>query len=399
MPSGTAQPGLATFALVDADLTAVEVDVIQADGYQFADTHTGVEQRLDEHQVAELPCLPDRFVIASDLLFARYIWQVLGRPRHDNSEFGAELTKDLLQVRVVRPFLTECRRQLVGFALGRRAPPRQGLDSTHAAASSGSSSSRSARPAGRARYRRRVPERRSSMRPASRSTRKCCETAGPVMRSVRSAQVGVDLKADAGPLDLYSRTSSCNFSFAARGRENRVAHAAVRLFDRGLSDVKQNSDLAGDALEVVQQLLLNPLLGAHVDLVNDLDEQINEAVGHFTWRSQHSAEIRVARSAGVRPQFVGGLGCCSLAEAFHDSEAPGSPRPRRRRSLAISVRTLSKLMAPASAFSSLRIDRRFSVASASVFVIGAAGHKQLVEHELGGSTELFKHRCAPALLE
>ncbi len=54
------------------------------------------------------------------------------------------------------------------------------------------------------------------------------------------------------------------------------------LFDRGLGDVKKNCDLAGDPLEVVQQLLLDRLLGAYADLVDDLDEQIDEAVGHLT---------------------------------------------------------------------------------------------------------------------
>jgi len=40
-------------------------------------------------------------------------------------------------------------------------------------------------------------------------------------------------------------------SFAARGWEDHVAHAAVGLFDRGLGNVDKNGDLAGDALEVV----------------------------------------------------------------------------------------------------------------------------------------------------
>ncbi len=92
----------------------------------------------------------------------------------------------------------------------------------------------------------------------------------------------MDLEAECRPAGLVLAHQVLQLTLAARSREDHVAHAAIGLFHRGLGDVKKHGDLAGDAFEVVQQLLLDALLGAHVDLVNDLDEQIDEAVGHFT---------------------------------------------------------------------------------------------------------------------
>jgi hypothetical protein len=45
--------------------------------------------------------------------------------------------------------------------------------------------------------------------------------------------------------------------------------------------VEEHADLTGDPLKVVQQLLLDALLGAHVDLVDDLNEQVDQSVGYF----------------------------------------------------------------------------------------------------------------------
>src|SRR6266702_4299668 len=136
---------LATFALIDADLAPVEVHVDELDGYQLADAHSCVEQRLDQHQVARLSRSPDRLVIPADHFFAGYVREPFGCPRHDDSELNAELTKDLFQIGIVGPLLTKIRHQLTGFALGRCALWDQLLGSAHAAASSVSSSSRSAR--------------------------------------------------------------------------------------------------------------------------------------------------------------------------------------------------------------------------------------------------------------
>src|SRR5207244_6069561 len=101
--------------------------------HQLTDAHTRVQQRLDEHQVAGLPGSPDCFVIPADLIFGGYVRQPLWRPRDNNPELGTELTKDLPQIRVVRPLAPERRRQLVSLSLGRRAPLDQRLDGTHAA--------------------------------------------------------------------------------------------------------------------------------------------------------------------------------------------------------------------------------------------------------------------------
>src|SRR5713101_409927 len=65
-------------------------------------------------------------------------------------------------------------------------------------------------------------------------------------------------------------------------------------------------------------------------------------------------------------------------------------------------------MAPGSAFEAdgarirfqLVEDRSPPICSISFgFVVGTAGHKQIVERALAGSAELFKHKSAPTLLE
>src|SRR3989442_6703871 len=58
---------------VDADLAPVEVHVGELEGYQFADAHSCVEQRLDQHQVAWLARSPDRLVVPTDQFFAGYV--------------------------------------------------------------------------------------------------------------------------------------------------------------------------------------------------------------------------------------------------------------------------------------------------------------------------------------
>ena len=57
-------PILAAFALVDADLAAIEVHIVQPDRNQLADARAGVQEGLDEHEVAELPRLPHGLVVA-----------------------------------------------------------------------------------------------------------------------------------------------------------------------------------------------------------------------------------------------------------------------------------------------------------------------------------------------
>src|SRR5207302_469331 len=88
---------------------------------------------------------PDRLVIPTDLILAWDVGKTPWRPRHDDPELRAELAKDLLQIDIVRPLVTERCRQLVSFPLGWRASLELQLGGNHAAASSESSASRSAR--------------------------------------------------------------------------------------------------------------------------------------------------------------------------------------------------------------------------------------------------------------
>jgi hypothetical protein len=86
---------------------------------------------------------------------------------------------------------------------------------------------------------------------------------------------------------------------------------------------------------------------------------------------EHSAATRVIRSADACARNSLGASAAArwrkrrrlLARRCGTDQSAG--QLRRRSSLAISVRTLSRLIAPASAFSSLRPDRRVSVSSVS----------------------------------
>jgi len=85
--------------------------------------------------------------------------------------------------------------------------------------------------------------------------------------------------------------------------------------------VKEHSELACNPLEIVQQLLLDPLLSADADLVDHLGEEIDEAIGHFT--ATEPAQCRHQRGPErrrVRSQFVRGLGSSTLAKSFDDSQ-------------------------------------------------------------------------------
>src|SRR6266480_5818334 len=62
-------PVLASLALGDPDPAGVEVDVVEADGDELGDADAGVEQGLDEHDVAAPTLLPHRLVVAADLEF------------------------------------------------------------------------------------------------------------------------------------------------------------------------------------------------------------------------------------------------------------------------------------------------------------------------------------------
>jgi len=65
----------------------------------------------------------------------------------------------------------------------------------------------------------------------------------------------------------------------ADGGEDHVAHGAVRVSHAGGGQLEQQRGLAGDALEVGDQLALHPLLGPAADATHGGDEQVGEAVG------------------------------------------------------------------------------------------------------------------------
>ncbi|MDR8413625.1 hypothetical protein MTP10_33430 [Nonomuraea sp. 3-1Str] len=109
---------LSGFALGDADAAGVQVDVADADLHQFGDADAGVEQGLDEHDVAGTACGPHGGVVAADLGLGGDVGQLLGLVLHLDAEFGAWVPEDLLEVGVVGPFLAQVFGQLAGLALG-----------------------------------------------------------------------------------------------------------------------------------------------------------------------------------------------------------------------------------------------------------------------------------------
>ena len=110
---------LAALALGDPDAAAVEVDVVEADADQFADPHAGVEQGLDEDDVAGPAGLPDDLVVAADLGFGGDVGQFLGLARDLDAQLGAQVPEDLLEVGVVGPFVAQVLGELTRLALGR----------------------------------------------------------------------------------------------------------------------------------------------------------------------------------------------------------------------------------------------------------------------------------------
>ena len=94
----------------------------------------------------------------------------------------------------------------------------------------------------------------------------------------------------------------------AHHREQHLAHGAVRLPDGGAGHLEQEALLAADALEVVQQLLLDPVLGAGADVVHGLDQQVGRGVGDgATTQMNVGGEPGMAGRLGVAAQLVGRL--------------------------------------------------------------------------------------------
>ncbi|MFZ0117991.1 MAG: hypothetical protein WA731_22720 [Pseudonocardiaceae bacterium] len=84
----------AAFALGDADAAGVEVDVVDADLGEFGDADAGVEQGLDEHDVAGAPRGPHGLVVAADLVLAGHVGKLGGGGGDLDVEFVAEVPED-----------------------------------------------------------------------------------------------------------------------------------------------------------------------------------------------------------------------------------------------------------------------------------------------------------------
>jgi len=94
---------LAAFAEVDPDAVGVEVDVVQAQCDELGDPDPGVEQRLDQHDVAGAAGLPHRLVVAADLVLSGDVGQRFGLPGDLDVELGAQVPEDVFEVGVVGP--------------------------------------------------------------------------------------------------------------------------------------------------------------------------------------------------------------------------------------------------------------------------------------------------------
>lgn len=114
----------------------------------------------------------------------------------------------------------------------------------------------------------------------------------PVVAAVGAADRGAQGGAVRGAGRLGLARQILERLLAHRGIDH-VAHGAVRVLDGRASDPVQQSLLAADALEVVQQLLLHPVLSAGADGVHGLDQQLHERVGDGA-----AAQVGVGREPG-----------------------------------------------------------------------------------------------------
>jgi len=119
-----------------------------------------------------------------------------------------------------------------------------------------------------------------------------------VMRGIRGAQADVHLVAVGRPTRFRLAHQVVQLLFTAGGRKDHVAYLAVRVLDRSLGDAEQHAGLPRHTFQVVQQLLVDPLLGAHADFVDDLNEQVDEAVSDLA--STEPAQRRHQRGTQCR---------------------------------------------------------------------------------------------------
>ena len=114
-------PVLAALAVGDADPAGVQVGVGQADRDELGDPDAGVEQGLDEHDVAAAAGGPHRLVVAADLRLGGHVRQFLRGGGHLDAELVAQVPEHLFEVGVVRAFTAQVPGELAGFAPGRGA--------------------------------------------------------------------------------------------------------------------------------------------------------------------------------------------------------------------------------------------------------------------------------------
>jgi len=83
---------------------------------------------------------------------------------------------------------------------------------------------------------------------------------------------------DPGSAKLFDQVTQGGF---AHHREQHIADGAVRVFERGLGEPKQQGLLALDPPDVRQVSRLNALLGSNLHFANDPNEQIDQIVSHL----------------------------------------------------------------------------------------------------------------------
>lgn len=105
-------------ALGDPDAAGVEVDVGNPDPYQLVDPDPGVQQGLDQYDVAGPAGFPDGVVERADLGFGRHVGQLLGRAGDLDAQFLAQVPEQLLEVGVVGPLAAQVPGELAGLCAG-----------------------------------------------------------------------------------------------------------------------------------------------------------------------------------------------------------------------------------------------------------------------------------------
>ena len=94
--------------------------------------------------------------------------------------------------------------------------------------------------------------------------------------------------------------------------EQHLADGAVRLLDGGAGQIEQQALLAADALEVVQQLLLDLVFRTRANVVHGFDQQVDQGIGDGA-----PAQVGV----GGQPDMAGRLGVAAQLMGRLDGDA------------------------------------------------------------------------------